>query len=139
MQEIARSGCGILFDYHSLRELGIPPDSVSPLSKERDYAAAGSHSVIPTSSSSSQHQYEGAGFLSFLRTLEYKVMKSNAKPKETLPEQASKPCAELDEIDVLEPIYDQLVIKPIWWLLQTPMWYAGSVLCVSLLRSSPVP
>ena len=150
MQEIDRSGCGILFDYHALRDLGIPPDSVPTPSKKHDYAAAGSHSVIPipedvpdnkrpTSSSSSEHQNEGAGFLSFFRTLKYKVMKSNAKPKETLPEQASKPCAELDEIDVLEPIHDQLVIKPIWWLLQTPRWYPGSILCVYLLRSSPCP
>ena len=148
MQEIDRSGCGILFDYHSLRELGIPPDSIPTPSKNHDYAAAGSHPVIPspevaldnkspTSGSSSEHQNESAGFLSFFRTLKSKV--SNAKPKETLPEQSSKPCAELDEIDVLEPIYDQLVIKPIWWLLQTPRWYPGSILCVSLLRSSPVP
>ena len=151
MQEIDRSGCGILFDYHSLRDLGIPPDSVPTPSKMHYHAAAGSHSIIPspkvapdnessTSSSSSQHQNEGAGCLSFFRTLKYKLMKYNTKPKETLPEQASKPCAELDEIDVLERINDELSKHPFFWrMFQTPRWYPGSILCVSLLRSSTVP
>ena len=149
MQEIDRSGCGILFDYHSLRDLGIPPDSVAPPSKRHDHDAAGSHSVIPspkvapdnkspTSSSSSEHQNESAGFWSFFRSLKYKGMESNGKPKETLAEQASKPSDELDEIDALEPIYDELV-KPYWWIFQTPRWYPGSILCVCLLRSSPIP
>lgn len=78
-----------------------------------------------------------------MRMLKHKVKtstaKNNAQPKETLPEQASKPCADLDAIDVLEPIYDQLVANPLWWLLQTPDWYPGEILYVSLLRTTPVP
>jgi hypothetical protein len=154
MQEIDRSGCGILFDYHAIRDLGVPPDSVPLPSLKQDPAASGSHSVIPSlaiapdsasssSSSSSQpptpHKTEG-GFWSFLRTVKHKVTSSNsnAQPKETLPEQASKSGADLDATDVLEPMHDQLVANPLWWLLQTPVWYPGSILYVSLLRTTPV-
>ena len=155
MQEIDRSACGILFDYHALRELGIPTDSVpTPSPKQEpgtsDYSptvpilSPGPDSRNPTFGSSPQHHGSTSkGLLSFLRTLKRKVntstAKSNVRRKETLPEQASKPVADLDEIDVLEPIYDQLVANPLWWLLQTPDWYPGEILCVSLHRTTPVP
>jgi len=40
---------------------------------------------------------------------------------------------------VLEPIHDQLVANPLWWLLQTPVWYRGEILCVSLLKIALAP
>jgi len=149
MQEIDRSACGILFDYHALRELGIPSDCVPTPSKKQDSSASGWHSIIPISAPAPDNQSSGGsspkhppphqidsststGLLSFLRTLKHKVktstLKSNVRPKETLPEQASKPCADLDAIDVLEPMHDQLVANPLWWLLQTPVWYRGEIL-----------
>jgi hypothetical protein len=158
MQEIDRSGCGILFDYHAIRELGIPPDCVPLPSTKQDPATPGLHSIIPipapapdnTSSTSSPnsssqraspHNIEG-GFMSSLRTPKHKVKTSmrngNVQAKETLPEQASKPCGDLDAIDVLEPIHDQMVANPLWWLLQTPVWHPGERMCVSLLRTTPV-
>ena len=161
MQEIHRSGCGILFDYHALRELGVPPDCVPTPSTKQDPAASDRHSITPSSvpapdsqspayGSNPQHppahEIDGSsstGLLSFLRTLKHKVrtstLRSNARPQETLPEQASKPCADLDLIDVLEPIHDQLVANPLWWLLQTPVWYRREILYVSLLRTAPIP
>ena len=158
MQEIDRTGCGILFDYHAIRDLGVPSDCVPPPSTKQGSIAAGPHSIVSelapdsTSSSSSSsserptpHKNEGStpkGFLSFLRTLKPKMKTSTrngkVQAKETLPDQASKPCADLDAIDVLEPIHDQLVANPLWWLLQTPVWYPGSILCVFLLRPTPV-
>jgi len=150
MQEIDRTDCGILFDYHAIRELGVPSDCVPPPSTKQGPIAAGLHSIISepapdskssssSSSSSSQRPspHTNAGFLSFLRTVKHKVKtftrKGNVQTKETLPDQASKPCADLDAIDVLEPIHDQLVANPLWWILQTPVWHPGSILCVSLL------
>jgi len=65
-----------------------------------------------------------------LRALKFKV--KTAAAKETLPDQASKPWAELDAIDVLEPMHDQLVANPLWWLLQTPTWHPGEFWCVAL-------
>ena len=153
MQEIDRTGCGILFNYHTIRDLGVPLDCVPPPSTKQGPIAAGLHSIISelapdskdySSSSSSQRPspHKNAGFLSFLHTLKHNVKtstrKGNIQAKETLPDQASKPCADLDAIDVLEPIYDQLVANPLWWLLQTPVRYPGSILYVPLLRTTPV-
>ena len=145
VQEIDRSGCGILFDYHALRELGIPPDSVPTRSMKQDPATSDDNSITPISApapdttygSPPTHGSTSKGLVSFLRTLKHKVQAStDQSPMETLPEQASKPCADLDKIDVLEPIHDQLVANPLWWLLQTPNWYPGEILCVELLPYS---
>jgi len=138
LQEIYRSQCGILFDYHALRDLGIPTDTVPPPS--------GSQSIIPTSTLAPDGQNSACtpnksprpvpqktGVASFLRTLKFKA---KTREKETLPDQASKPCADLDEIDVLEPTHDQMVANPLWWLLQTPIRYPGEFWCVSLLRTN---
>lgn len=161
VHEIHRSACGILFDDDALRKLGVPPDCVPTSSTKQDPSASGWHSSIPISAhapdsqspasgSSPQHppphKIDGStspGHLSFLRILKRKMKpstrKSNVRPKETLPEQASKPCADLDAIDVLEDIHDQLVENPFWWILQTPVCYRREILCVSLLRTVPVP
>lgn len=157
MQEIDRSACGILFDYHALRELGIPSDSVpTPTTPTtHDLTTSDYNSTVPIlapapdgqnptyGDSPLHHGSNSKGLLSFLHTLKRKVKtataKSNVQPKGTLPEQASKPAADLDELDVLEPIHDQLVANPLWWLLQTPDWYPGEILCVSLHSTTPVP
>jgi hypothetical protein len=153
LQEIHRSGCGILFDFHALQDLGIPSDCIPQPSTEQEPAVSSVNPISApapdgqksASSSSSQgphpDQTEGStGFVSFLHKLKLKAKTftytGNVQPKETLPEQASKPCADLDATDVLQPIHDQLVANPLWWILQTPIWYPGEILCVSLYRTT---
>lgn len=156
LQEIHRSQCGILFDDHSLRDLGIPADCIPSPSTEEYPAAPDLQSVSPVSAvatdikspacTSNLHpplsqENEGstsAGIVSSWRKLQRKakilVSRDNAQRKETLPEQSSKLCADLDAIDVLEPTHDQLKANPLWWLLQSPIWWPGEILCVSLPR-----
>ena len=157
LQEIHQSECGILFDYHALRDLGIPADSVPPSSARQDPAALGLQSIAtsapapdsksPASTPNAQfllpqksESSTSARFVSFLRTLKLKAKNStpnvDVQSKETLAEQASKSCTELDMIDALEPIHDQLVEDPLWWLLQFPIWYPGNLWCVSLSRTT---
>jgi len=138
LQEIQRSECGILFDDRLIRDLGVPTDCVPTPSTKQDLAASGSYSVIPTLARApdSPHKTEGSTFAYFLRKLTQKVRKADTPPKETLPEQASKSNADLDSIDVLEPLHDQLKENPLWWFLQTPTWYRGEILCVSLHKTT---
>ena len=148
LQEIHRSECGILFNDHVLRDLGIPTDCVPPSSTKLGPATPDVQSTIPTSAAAPASQdpactsapprpsIQRAGFSSFLRTLKFKVntalTQGGDHVKETLPDQASKRLDDLDKTDVLEPMHDQLVANPLWWLLQTPTWYPGEFWWVPL-------
>jgi hypothetical protein len=149
LQEIHRSQCGILFDYHALQDLGVPTACEPSPSANQDPSASDlpsitSSLVLSLDSKSSATTSEPQPllpqksesstfprFVSFLRKLKLKAKtKDSVQLKETLADQASKPCAELDAIDSLEPIHDQLKINPLWWLLQFPIWYPGERWCV---------
>ena len=140
LNEIHRSESGILFDDYALRDLGIPTDTVPPLSTkpgpaEPDLQAAPASQADPVGTSvPARPPVQRTGFSSFLRILKFKVKttagQDGVPAKETRADQASKSCSALDATDVLTPLHDQLVANPLWWLLQTPTWYPGEFWCV---------
>ena len=139
LNEIHQSECGILFDDHALRELGVPTDTVPPSSTKPDpaepdlQAAPASQGDPARTAVPARPPIQRTGFSSFLRTLKFKVKTAAGQdgvPKETRADQALKSCNDLDATDVLTPMHDQLVANPLWWLLQTATWYPGEFWCV---------
>lgn len=148
LHEIHRSECSILFDNHALRDLGIPTDCIPPSPTKDGPAVPDLQSTIPTlvpapashdPACTSRPPIQRTGFSSFLRALRFRVQTATTQGyvlvKETLPDQALKPCADLDAIDALAPMHDQLVANPLWRLLQTPTWYPGEFWCVPSPRT----
>ncbi|KAJ7720856.1 hypothetical protein DFH07DRAFT_304164 [Mycena maculata] len=113
IRECFKADTGMLFDPHRLQQLGLDPATLYPLVLPRPPPLPVGTVKIE---SIPKRKLWLRRLLSRKQTPEFTV---SPEPEDTPPEKPSCGMEEEEDLkDALSPIYDQLKLKPFWWILE---------------------
>lgn len=121
VREIHLARCGVAFDSIALANANIPDEIFSetdgsgplPAASSSVSTSAGSTAAAPSTSSTSSPTTSPAPAQS---TPAAPAPSEGQDPNE--PTSEPPQCSAMDAVDAVQPLHDELVLKPAWWLLE---------------------